>query len=171
MAPGPSSDASRGTVVIGVGASAAGDDGVGFSVIEELRSVVPGSTRLACVSEPSGLLPLLEGEARVVIVDAAVDAGPPGAVQCTTADGLDFAALDRMSTHGFGVGGVLRLAEAMSLVRLDEVYIVAIAIDRPPCPRFGLSPPVSAAVGEAVRAVLRIVARVSTGAAAAAGSQ
>lgn len=144
---------------------------MGFAVINGLRSLVPASIRLVCVPEPSGLIPLLEGEARVVIVDAAVDAGPPGTIRCEMADRLGFAALDRTSTHGFGVGGVLQLAEAMGLARLDQVCIVAIAIERPQCPRFGLSPPVSAAVGEAVRTVLRIIGGVATGVAAAAGSQ
>ncbi len=151
-------DRGRVTVrVIGLGQPAAGDDGVGHAVLDALsRTRLPEYVELERVREASALLPLLENVQRVIIVDAAIDAGPPGTVHILTRDQLDEAAMSAVSSHGVGVVQALTLAETLS-GHLPEVWLVALSIAAPTSYRHGFSAEVTIAIPEAVTAVSRLL--------------
>jgi hydrogenase maturation protease len=144
--------------VIALGQAAAGDDGVGFAVLEELqRRGVPRDIELLRVQEATALIPLLETPARVVLVDAAVGA-TPGDVIDLTADELSEEGVRPLSSHGMGIGDVIGLARTLSSDRISpSIRLVAITIARPGHFGHGLSPGVAAAVGRAADKVLDLV--------------
>lgn len=141
--------------VIGVGQRAAGDDGVGPAVVDRLREEGVGEgVELHEVNEPSALLPLLSGARRVILVDAALGGGPPGAVHVLAPEALGARGLAPISTHGLSVAQALELARALSPGEIcPDIRIVAVAIERPPCLAVGLSPEALAAVPRAAEAV------------------
>lgn len=142
-------------VVVGIGQDAAGDDGVGLAVARALAA------RGACVREcadASVVLALLEAGRRVVIVDAVVGGGAPGAVVR-----LDPGALASgpapLSSHGLGVAEALELARTLyGEGAARGVAIVGVAIDRPAGAALGLSPAVAAAVEPAAQLAASLAA-------------
>ena len=67
--------------VIGLGQRVAGDDGVGLCVLDALEQDPPAGVELCRVADAAQLVELVQGAERVVVVDAAVAAGPPGTVR------------------------------------------------------------------------------------------
>jgi hydrogenase maturation protease len=134
-------------VIIGLGQPFAGDDGVGRVVARRLAA--EGIPALEA-SDAGALLELLDG-GRVILVDAAIDAGEPGTVLSLDAGSL--ATLDRpLSSHGLSVPDALALAQAFGRAP-TEVWVVAIAIAPPRIGDLELSPPVAAAIPEAMNRV------------------
>lgn len=146
------------TRVIGIGQAAAGDDGVGLAVLDALRDErLPAGLDLDLVSvpEPTALIPLLDGTARVILVDAALGAGAAGEIVSLPDSALEGRGPRLFSTHGVGVAQAVALARALSSEAMaTNVWVVAICIDRPDGLRHGLSPAIAAAVPRAVAAVL-----------------
>jgi hydrogenase maturation protease len=144
-------------LVIGIGESAAGDDGVGWSVLDRLRTDgVPAGVDLLAVRDPSEIVDLLAGARPVILVDAIVGARP-GEVLELLPDDLAARGAGAVSTHGVGVLQAIDLARVLNDAPAPAIRIVGIAIDRPTRAREGLSPPVAAAVvkaSERVRALL-----------------
>lgn len=139
--------------VIGLGQRVAGDDGVGLCVLDALARDPPPGVELRRVSDSAQLVELVQGARRVVVVDAAVAAGPTGTVRTIEASALADSAVAPVSTHGVSVGQALDLARVLAGGELPPVVIVAIAIDPPNGYSTELSEPVRAAVPVAVARV------------------
>src|SRR5512140_3361125 len=100
--------------VIGLGQAAAGDDQVGLAVIEHLRRThASKEVELLTAPEPSALLPLLETQAPVVLVDAVL-AAPAGVVHTLGWDGVEQPGLSTRSTHGVAGAQEVGLARLLS---------------------------------------------------------
>ncbi|MFR9787099.1 hydrogenase maturation protease [Streptomyces sp. MB22_4] len=102
-------------VVIGVGNPLRGDDGVGPAAVEALRGRVPDGTVLAVSDgEPARVLELWRGADTVVVAEA-LRARParPGRVHTLTAAEAASRTTGTASTHAFGLGECLALAEAL----------------------------------------------------------
>lgn len=106
-------------LVMALGNDLAGDDGIGFMALEELRSRgVPRHVRLLYGRrDPLGLVEAWLGEHHVWLVDATVVHAPPGTVHCVGHDAL----LRARQRH--------RDAHALSLPELLGWLVVA-------CPAF-----------------------------------
>ena len=139
--------------IVGVGQPLAGDDGAGPAVIAWLRAIaLPDGIQARTVSEPSGLIPLLEGpDAPPLVVVDAVLADPPGQIVELSAWEVAATALASVSSHGMSVGQALALAEAIRPAGepQPDVQLVAISITRPLRGARALSPAVAAAVPRA----------------------
>ena len=146
------------TYVVGLGQPAAGDDGVGFAVLEELRRrAVPDETELLRISDATDLISLLEGGARVVLVDAVL-ASPAGVVMELAPEDLSQSAPQPASSHGISAAQAIELARALSPNGAPpRIRVVAVTIGRPDRYRTGLSPEVAAAVPEAADRVLSLL--------------
>lgn len=145
---------SRGAVVVGIGQAAAGDDGVGLVVA---RALAARGVAVRESADASLLLSLVEDGRRVVVVDAVVGGGAPGAVMR-----LDTRALASgpapLSSHGIGVAEAIELAQTLyGDHAVSCVEIVGVAIDRPTGREVGLSPAVAAAVEPAAALVASLV--------------
>ena len=143
------------TRVIALGQPAAGDDGVGFAVFEELRRrAIPPSVELFRANDATDLLLLLEPSTTVIVVDAAVGASPGQVLVLSTAD-LAREGVKTVSSHGVGVGEIVELARLLSPDRVGtSIHLVAITIERPDRFRATLSPNVVAAIARAADRVL-----------------
>jgi hydrogenase maturation protease len=140
--------------VIALGQPAAGDDGVGWAVLDAIDARgVPDGVELVRAREASAILPHLVG--RVVVVDAVVGASRPGEVRVLVESELDAAAPSSVSSHGIGV--VQALALARELGQVAAISIVAVGIGAPRRYAMGLSPEVAAAVPRAADTVLQLL--------------
>jgi hydrogenase maturation protease len=147
--------------IIGVGRRAGGDDGAGPAVIERLREKqMPVDLEIHEIPEPSALIPLLEECERVIVVDAALGAGAPGTVRIVRPEDLDSCPLSSLSTHGMSVGQAISLARVLAPEKVcPDIFLVAIAAQKPCGVSFGLSTEVSAAIEHAAQTAYSLATR------------
>jgi hydrogenase maturation protease len=140
--------------VVGIGQRAGGP-----ALIDHLRSFSWGAdVELVEIQEPSALLPLLEAASRVIVVDAALGAGPPGDVLVLRTEDIEQTPLSPVSTHGMSVGQAITLARVLSAESIcQDIVLVAIAAERPAGIQYGLSAAVLAALPRAAEVVVRLV--------------
>jgi hydrogenase maturation protease len=143
------------TLIIGLGNPLRGDDGVGVRVAEALQDmplpdgveVVDGGT------QGLGLVPLLQGRRRLVLIDAAEMGREPGQF---VRFGLDEARLlgdnPSMAIHEAGTRDVLLMAQALNLLP-EQVVIFGVQPTRIDWTN-SLSAQVEAILPDLVRAVL-----------------
>jgi hydrogenase maturation protease len=145
--------------VIAIGQGAAGDDGVGFAVLDRLRADgVPADVELRRAEEDAALVTLLATPHPVVIVDAVLGS-PPGRVVDLDPAQLAAAGLPPVSTHGLGVAQAIALARVLAPEDVaPSIRIVGVTIERPQRYAQTLSAPVAAAVAPAAARVRALVA-------------
>jgi hydrogenase maturation protease len=148
-------DLSSDTLVIGLGNPMRGDDGIGLRVIESLAGqalpdgveVVDGGT------QGLGIVNLMEGRQRVIMVDAANVGKAPGEFVCFTPAEARLLGDDQyLSVHSAGLRDALLLARVLQVLP-DEVVIVGVQpahLDWDD----GLSPEVEAAIPQIVGRIL-----------------
>jgi hydrogenase maturation protease len=115
-------------LILGLGNPLRGDDGIGCRVVEELvrRGLPDGVEALDGGAAGLGLLDLMEGWERVVIVDAAeMGRGPGEFIRLTPADVQLASTSDRFSLHHAGLSEVLALADALGRA-LPEMVIFGV---------------------------------------------
>ena len=131
-----------------------GDDGFGTHVHRRLRErALPGGARLFEAGTAGlGALAYLEGCARAVLVDAVRAGGTPGTVRRLSATDLQPPG-GELSLHDLGIPSLLAALETVAREPPDVVVIGAeVGEIKPFTDR--LSPPLEAAVPDAVRLVL-----------------
>jgi len=108
--------------VIGIG-SPFGDDRIGCLMIDELRrservlSHLGREVELLSVDRPgAGLLSLLEGKERVVIIDAVITGGAVGQLHRWTESAVIEDKYTANSSHGFGLAQSLALGRALGIL-------------------------------------------------------
>jgi hydrogenase maturation protease len=153
------------TLVVGLGRTDCGDDGVGPVVARTVRARLPADcvVGVRADEDPTALLDLWEGHDHVVVVDAVVSGDPPGTLHRldlgSDAPPLPPGAWERTGregTHGFGLATTVELGRALH--RLPRhVVVVGVEAGRLDVGST-LSPPVAAAVDTAVARVLEEVA-------------
>ena len=146
-------------LVIGIGNSDRGDDGIGPLVIRRLLGRVPDTEAL--VERNGDALALIDdwaGREAVVLVDAAAARATPGTVHRIDLRGDELLTdLGLSSTHAFGVADAVGLARALGVLP-ERVIVYAIEGEN-----FDLGAPLSqlvAAAGEEV--VNRVVTEIAT---------
>jgi hydrogenase maturation protease len=134
-----------GTAVIGIG-SPFGADQLGWEVITQLRDRGVAA-ELECWDGPlAGLVKRFKTLDRAILVDAAVGGGRVGEVRILAPEQLEGAGL-LWSSHGFGLGEAVALAQALDELP-GRLVIVAAEVGEP-----GADIPPAAAVRAAVYAV------------------
>lgn len=102
------------TLVLGIGNTLLGDEGVGVRVIEYLRHSHSHTDRLELVDGGTlsfTLAPLIEDSHRLIVVDAAELGSPPGTVQVFSGEAMDlFAGNAKNSVHEVGLAELLDIA-------------------------------------------------------------
>lgn len=148
----------RSLVVAGIGNQYRGDDAAGIAIARLVVARCPGAVDIGPVGEPLDLLGRWDGADLAVIADATRSGLAPGTVRVCRIDGgagLAAPAGATSSTHGVGVGDVLRLSVAVGCAP-RRVAVVGIegrdfALGAP------MSPAVEAALGEARAAAERLI--------------
>jgi hydrogenase maturation protease len=151
--------APTGPLVVGLGSPDRGDDAVGAAVARAVGTLGLPGVQVVEHEDPTGLIDLWTGRDVVVVVDAVVSGGVPGALHVlnTSADDApltesSWARTGRGGTHAFGIAAAVELARALRRLpgRLVVVGVEAAGFeyDAP------LSPPVADAVAGAAAAVV-----------------
>ena len=142
-------------LLIGVGNPDRGDDCAGLEVVRRLEALRPPGLRLVrCSGNALELLDLWRGWQRVVVVDAALGGGHPGAVNRFRVGTRRLPWYLRSgSTHSWGVAEAVEMARALGELP-EEVVVYAIegryfGLHR------GLRPEVRAAAAEVAQCVIR----------------
>jgi len=155
MGSSDSSDEVKHVLILGLGNPLLGDEGIGVQVVEELKGLeLPdGVTVVEGGTAGLGLIGLMEGYQRVIIVDAADMGHPPGRVVRFTPLEAQFKTAEApLSLHQIGLGEVLALAEALE-VAPAELVIIGIQPSRIEG-GVGLSPEVEGAIPQIIRIIL-----------------
>ena len=138
------------TLIIGIGHLDRGDDAAGRIVAERLRECAPAHVEVIQTDgEAAKLLDLMDGRDRVIIVDACLSGGAPGTIHRVDANAGPLPRpMFAMSSHAIGLVESIELARALGTLP-GGCHVLAIEAE---CLDLGagLSPPVAAAVDEAV---------------------
>lgn len=125
-------------VVIGVGQSLRGDDGVGLVVVEEwterfVETAQNKFIRVELCSLPGlGLLDVLSGNQMAILVDAVWGGAgiEPGSLLVINPQELESFSSQAGSAHGWGVAETLKLAETLKREDLPKrIMILGIAVN------------------------------------------
>ncbi|HVB73010.1 MAG TPA: hydrogenase maturation protease [Ktedonobacteraceae bacterium] len=145
-------------LVIGVGNTLRGDDGVGLAVIAALEARgLPGAQLMSCQGDGLQLIETWKRADRIILIDAVTSGGKAGMVYRFDAIAQALPAdLSFSSTHAFGVVEAIELARALDQLP-PHIVIYAVegknfAIDA------RLSPEVERALDDLVERVAREVA-------------
>jgi hydrogenase maturation protease len=138
---------------------------VGLAAIRLLRAQVPEGVDLVEAGVPDvDLLALLEGRQVAVLVDALQAGLLPGTVKAFTVDDLPPAAVLPWSLHGFGLAELLQLGYLLQPEKMPRyLWLVGIQAGRMAPGELALSPPVAAALPEAVRIIRQLLAEAAEG--------
>lgn len=148
------------TVIVGCGNGLCGDDTAGLVVAAALKEItLPGEVELVEAGMPGvGLLDILAGFDKAIIVDAVMSGGEVGSVFSFHLDALE-AARPCSSLHGFSVAEALALGMVLFPERIPgEIQFVGIEIDPLNLgPGKSMSLPVHGAVPQAVQMVIDLL--------------
>ena len=140
-------------LVIGVGNTMRGDDGVGAAVVEALGDH-PDIETFAFDGDGMELMVLWQGRHHVVVVDATQSDAPPGTVSRYEAHENELPQnLFRHSTHQFGVVEAVEMARVLGDLP-DRLTLIGVEGEEFTLGT-GLSEPVQGALDEAVSVVLK----------------
>lgn len=143
--------------VIAVGQPAAGDDGVGLAVLDDLRQRGAAADHdLVALGDPSALVEQLATAQPVILVDAALGA-TPGQVRVVDRQALARWPARPLSSHGVAVADAIAIARALhGHAMCPRLVLVAIVIAAPRGRGIGLSAEAAAAVRVAADRVLAL---------------
>jgi hydrogenase maturation protease len=152
------------TLVLGLGNPILGDDGVGWRVAEEVAKVTTDRPEIEVDCFSLGGLSLMErltGCEHAILIDSIFTGTKPvGTVSRFTLNVLpDVAAGHTTAAHDTSLRNALNVGRSMdiSLPHDEDIFIVAVEAENVYDFSESLSPPVSAAVPQAVQAVLEVV--------------
>jgi len=142
-------DSRTGFLVIGVGNSDRGDDGIGPAVISRLRGRLPaGVSAIECRGDMLELIDEWKGLTGVVVIDAMAPRSRAGRIERLDLSSASLPAeFARHSTHTFGLAQTVEIAR--SLNRLPR-HLIAYLIKGE---RFDIGAPLSPAVAAVVDTV------------------
>ena len=147
----------RPVLVVGLGQPLAGDDGVGPAVVAALPPL-PYTVETLVTTDPLRLADVLGGRTLTILVDAAVDAGPPGTVHVLEEAQVLRQGIHPVSSHALDVLDVLDLVRTVRPENLPaRLVLVLVAITRPVAPAVEMTAPVQHAVAQAVQRVMSLL--------------
>lgn len=145
--------AERRVLVIGVGNRYRGDDAVGLLVAEELKRLrLPNVAVKLCPDGGLSLIDVWQGAESVIVVDAVRSNGVAGNIARVSHEDVDrLAVVGTVSSHGFGVGEAVRMAQALGGLPAKLVIYGIEAQNFEP--GAAMSPEVAAAVEQVVQLI------------------
>jgi hydrogenase maturation protease len=146
------------TIIIGLGNPLLGDDGVGWRVTELVRKLCDVEVDRLSVGGLS-LMERLVGYDRAILIDAITTGKqPPGSVSLYKLEDLpDLSAGHTGSAHDTSLQNALKLGQSMSVQLPTEVVVVGIEAQSVYEFSEVLSPPVAAAIPQAVQMVMELL--------------
>jgi len=114
--------------IIAIGNTLCGDDGIGYSVLQDLRerSSFPGIPLINCGVDVLSLIDHFSDTEHVIIIDAVKMGAQPGTIKVFETSDVEFTVLSNLfSLHGINLANVLELAEIIGAVP-DKITIIGI---------------------------------------------
>ena len=141
------------TRIIACGNPLLGNDAAGLRVMALLQEIRPDLDMVEGGLGGLGLIPLMEGADRIIIVDATQGMGAPGDVRIFRA--LPPSRLFPLSLHDLGVVEAIQVARELGIA--PEIVIVGIEGGAPGGYTIGLDPAVEGGVQEACRRIIAMI--------------
>lgn len=144
------------TLVIGLGNPILGDDGVGWRVAHEVQTrLTDPAVEIACLALGGvALMERMAGYRRVIIIDAMATGAPLGSVLSVPLEEFpDPSSGHTASGHDTSLATALTMGRELGVPLPEEVWIVAVEVQRLYEFSVGLSPAVMAAVPAAASRV------------------
>ena len=118
--------------VLGCGNSLIEEDSIGIHVVRELKeSKLPDFVTVIEAGTPGlGLLDMIEGFDKVIIIDAIVSGAPIGSIHRFTDEILPKRDALPFSLHGFNIADAIELGKKVCPQKLPKIVIVGIEIAR-----------------------------------------
>lgn len=150
------------TLVVGLGNPILGDDGVGWKVAEDLQKsgILPSDVDVICLALGGiSLMEALEGYQEAILIDAIqTHETPIGSVSVFNLEGLANPFLGHLSSaHDTSLQNALRIGRDLGVQLPVEIIVIAIEAEKVYEFSEQLSPPVLAAVPQAVERVKKII--------------
>jgi hydrogenase maturation protease len=147
------------TLVVGIGSTIRGDDGVGVHAVRrlQLRDALPDVDIVELGTAGLALLDIVEGYDRLIVLDAIESGAPPGTVRVLS--GEDVARATHLGVgHEADLPATLALGRELGDRQMPE-EVVVIAVEAGDIHTFSeqLTPGVEAAVERAVGEVAKLV--------------
>jgi hydrogenase maturation protease len=151
------------TKIIGISQTLRGDDAAGSAAVSLWQQTFP-----VTASQPDiiveladlpgiGLLSLLAGASKAILIDAVQSDVQPGTIHILTEDQLDSFEISARSAHGWGIAETLALGRALKLTEMPiELTIIGIEAGQMEISA-GLSPEVELALPRVARLIEQIV--------------
>ena len=149
------------TLVVGLGNPILGDDGVGWKVAENVRSLISSYAEVDVDCLSLGGISLMErliGYERAILIDAFASDDEPGSVRVLELDSVpDYSAFHITSAHDTSLQNALKLGRGIGAVLPEEIMVVGIATSHIYDFSEELSPSVEAAIPRATQMVIDLV--------------
>ncbi len=150
------------TLILGLGNTIFGDDGVGIEVVREIKRKRSAGDGVEIVEASLGgmvLLDLITGFDQVTVVDAIItsDQNPAGFIYHLTLDDLGDV-VQPYASHALDLKTTTELGRRLGYKMPDRVDIYAIKIEENTTFREGLTPPVRAAVPVVAGKIIEVIA-------------
>ena len=149
------------TLVVGLGNPILGDDGVGWKVAENVKSLISSCAEVDVDCLSLGGISLMErliGYGRAILIDAFASDDEPGSIRVFELDSVpDYSAFHITSAHDTSLQNALKLGRGIGAVLPDEIIVVGIATSHVYDFSDELSSPVAAAVPGASAIVAELV--------------
>ncbi len=152
-------------IVVGLGNPILGDDGIGWKVAEQVKQTLPADTAITVACYSLGGISLMEhllGFGHVILVDAIVSGEYAGSVlTMRLGDMPNYSAYHTTSPHDTSLQNALQLGHSLGADLPEDIRVVGVTIL--PIHEFSeqLSPPVAAALPQAVEVVLQLLEELS----------
>ena len=148
------------TIVIGLGNTILGDDGVGWRVAEEVHQQLDPDLHVDLDYLSLGGISLMEhlvGYQRVILIDAFFSAEEPGSIKVSRLDDIpNYSAFHITSVHDTSLQNAMKLGRELGADLPDDVMVVGITTKQVYDFCEELSPPVAEAIPKAAEIVVEL---------------
>ncbi|NOZ04419.1 MAG: hydrogenase maturation protease [FCB group bacterium] len=137
--------------IIAIGNVLYGDDGIGYSILQDLRKrpSFSGIPLINCGVDALSLIDHFSDTEQVIIIDAVKMGMQPGTIKVFETSDVEFTVLSKLfSLHGINLANVLELAELIGAIP-DKITIVGVEPEQLQAGK-GLSPAVADARTEII---------------------
>ena len=149
------------TLVVGLGNPILGDDGVGWKVAEKIGQQLPHDQSITVDCLSLGGISLMEhliGYDRTILIDAFASDEDLGSIHVMTLKDLpNYSAFHTSSAHDTSLQNAIEMGRSLGAHLPEDIMVVGIATQRIYDFSEELSPPVVAAIPQAVRIVLDLL--------------
>jgi hydrogenase maturation protease len=119
-------------MIIGLGNLLLGDEGIGVHAMRQLEAAYRFDPAVELIDGGTSgldLLPLLQDQQRLLLLDALVSDDPPGSIRVIRNGAIKSALTEKVSLHHLGLADLLALAELLGCAP-PEIVLIGVVPER-----------------------------------------